>query len=152
MIRFSILIIFISCWMTASASTDESRIQIIHALEQWAKDFNAQNQQAVCGLFSPDLIASYPGIKDRNYDQMCETLTQSMHHPSKIFRYEAPKIEQMIIDDDLAVVRLIWTLKVLEKNQTTPVIIREKGLDVFKKQSNGHWKIVISYAYPLTGL
>ncbi|NGX57979.1 MAG: hypothetical protein K940chlam3_00880 [Chlamydiae bacterium] len=147
MFQFWIFIAILSC-SVLSASVEESRLQITQTLEKWSKDFNSRNLQGVCKLFAPDLIASYPGTKDRNYDQMCETLSQSIHHPNKTFRYDVPTIEQMIVSDDIAIVRLIWTLTISGKNQTNPLIIREKGLDIFKKQPDGTWKIMISYAHP----
>lgn len=133
----------------AFASPDTTRLQITRRLDNWAHDFNAKNELAVCDLFASDLIASYQGTKDRNYEQMCEGLSLSIHHPDKTFRYETPKIEQIIPKGDIAVVRLIWTLKIYDKNHNISEIIREKGLDVFRKEPNGKWKIIISYAYPL---
>lgn len=124
-------------------------MQIIQALEQWPKDFNSKNIRGACGLFAPDLIASYPGTSDRNYSQMCEKLTQSMADSNTSFQYDAPEIEQIIIKDNIAVVRLIWTSRITDKNQAAPLVIREKGLDIFQKQSDGAWKIRISYAYPI---
>lgn len=117
-----------------------SEQEINHLLQKWPQDFNAKNLEATCNLFSPDLIASYPGTPDRNYEAMCQTLKNAFE---KTLTYEAPIIEQIIIEGDLAVVRLIWTLKANEES------VQEKGLDVFKRQKDGSWKIIISYAYPI---
>ena len=101
------------------------------------------------GYLLPILVASYPGTKDRNYREMCRSLDASLTGADKIFRYETPEIEQILIDGDLAVVRLVWTLKISFKNRTDTETIKEKGLDIFKRQPDGSWKIAISYAYPL---
>lgn len=122
------------------SSAFASEQEITRLLEKWPQDFNAKNLEAACNLFAPDLIASYPGTPDRNYEGMCHTLKNAFY---KNLTYEAPNIEQIIIQGDIAVVRLIWTLKTNEGSE------QEKGLDVFKRQKDGTWKIAISYAYPL---
>ena len=131
-------------------TTSKSRLEIVNRLQKWPEDFNAKNIKEVCGLFASDLIASYPGTADRNYEEMCRNLTATLTNPDKIFRYEAPKIEQIIIEGNMAVVRLIWTLRTSTQNGSETELIKEKGLDVFKRQADGTWRIAISYAYPLS--
>jgi ketosteroid isomerase-like protein len=123
--------------------------EIIRLLQKWPEDFNAKNIQAVCRLFAPDLIASYPGSSDRGYEEMCRQLTKVLTDSDRLFRYDPPKIEQVMIEGDLAVVRLVWTLRISSKDQSAVEIIKENGLDVFIRQGDGSWKIAISYAYPL---
>lgn len=132
-----------------SEADSNARNAIIERLNKWPQDFNSKNLRGVCDLFAPDLVASYPGTKDRNYEEMCRQFNSVLTDPEKILQYDAPNIEQIIIKDDLAVVRLIWTLKSSFKNKPETEMIKEKGLDVFKRQKDGSWKIVISYAYPL---
>jgi len=129
---------------------ETSRQEILNLLQQWTKNFNDKNIEAACGLFAPDLLASYPGTADRNYEDMCRFLTAALTDKEKAFSYEAPHIEQIIIDGNIGVVRLIWNLKISHKDGLRTERIEEKGLDVFKRQKDGSWKIVISYAYPAT--
>lgn len=132
------------CQLSASEVQDITQI-----LNKWPQDINQKNVPAVCGLFAPDLIASYQGAPDKNYDQMCQQLIKAINDPEKTFHYQAPQIEDILIQGDLAVVRLIWTLEVTSKEQTVLEEVKEKGLDVFRRQKDGSWKIIISYAYPL---
>lgn len=125
-----------------------ARAAIKTALLQWPKDFAAKDARAVCGLFAPDLEASYPGGPDRNYDAMCKHLTAVLNNPDKTFRYDAPRIDDILVSGDLAVVRLVWTLRVTEKGKPGETVIRERGIDVFKRQKDGAWRISISHAYP----
>ena len=140
--------LFYSLQVLAYEAGDDSKSQIIRVLKKWPQDFNEKNVREVCELFAPDVIASYPGTPDRNYDGMCQKFNTALNDPDKTFRYDAPEIEQVIIQDELAVVRLIWTLHVSDKNKTMLETVREKGMDVFKRQPDGSWKIIISYAYP----
>ncbi len=125
----------------------QSRLEITNLLMQWPKDFNEKNVKAVCGLFAEDVVASYPGTKDRNFQDMCRQFSVALKDTEKIYHYAPPQIEQILIEEDLAVVRLIWTLTV--RSSAGVDTIKEKGLDVFKRQKDGKWKIAVSYAYPL---
>lgn len=51
---------------------------------------------------------------------------------------------------DLAVVRLVWTLTVATVGVAKTAIADEPGMDVFRKQPDGTWKIVryIGYEEP----
>ncbi len=122
---------------------------IVDRLQRWPLEFNAKNIPAVCDLFAPDLIAVYPDAPDRNYKGMCNSLTTAIKSEDRNYQYELSKIEQIIVACDLAVVRLIWTLTVTDVNQTATEQIKERGMDVFKKQKDGQWRISISYAYPM---
>ena len=134
-LTLSILFTFLICsdviFSLESDAESRARLEIVSRLQKWPEDFNAKNIQEVCGLFAPDLIASYPGTADRNYDEMCRQLTGILSNPDKIFRYEVPKIEQILIDHDLAVVRLIWTLIVSNKYISDTELIKYSVLDVF---------------------
>lgn len=140
------LIVTLFIWSTCAFGQEGDHEKILNALKKWPEDFNAKNAQAVCGLFAPDLVASYPGTQDKNYDEMCRHLTKALASKDKTYHYDTPQIEQILIEGDIAVVRLMWTLKTSTK--THAETIREKGLDVFKRQRDGSWKIAISYAFP----
>jgi ketosteroid isomerase-like protein len=145
---FAIFIFSFSYIFSVEDVDARSRQEIVDLLQKWPRDFNAKNIEAVCGLFAYDLIASYPGTVDKNYQQMCSFLQAALTDPERTFLYEAPNIEQIIVQNDIAVVRLIWNLKIFYKNQSNIDVVKEKGLDVFKRHKDGSWKIVISYAYP----
>src|ERR1700733_9709357 len=83
--------------------------EIIYSLHKWPEDFNAGNVEAVCGLFARDLVASYPGTRDRNYEEMCRHLRAVLTDPNKKFHYNEPEIEQILLQGNMAVVRLVWT-------------------------------------------
>lgn len=124
--------------------------EILSLLKKWPQDFNSKNIQGVCDLFAPDLVATYPGTKDRNFSEMCHHLTNALTSSQKRYHYDEPEIEQILVSQELAVVRLIWTLNVYDLAKRENTLIKERGLDVFKRQNDGKWKISISYAYPET--
>jgi hypothetical protein len=44
-------------------------------------------------------------------------------------------------------VRLVWTLKVKRAGATRETVSREPGIDIFRKQPDGRWKIIRYLAY-----
>ena len=139
-------LIFLLLPLFLFAANDKEEITRI--LNQWPDDFNAERLEPVCALFAPDAIASYPKSADRDYAALCRNFSGIFAKPDLKYTYDKPEIKEILINGDLAVVRLIWTLKVTKHDILIEKVV-ENGLDVFKKQPDGSWKIAISYAYPI---
>jgi steroid delta-isomerase len=107
------------------------------ALEQWRLDFNARNRDSICGLFADDVIADVQGVPPRDFVKVCDTLQETLADHTRTMSY-ALDIKETIVVGDVAVVRLDWTLTV-EPGSTTTV---ERGMDVFRRQPDGAWRIV----------
>ena len=126
---------------------DDADGAIRATLQQWTRDFNAGNADAVCQLFAPDLRYDFRGYPERGYDDICALLQRSLRDKSKRYTYGLD-IREVIVSGDLAIVRLAWTLSVALPNGQLVTTV-EPGMDVFKKSSNGQWKIVRYIAYEL---
>jgi len=111
-------------------------------LNQWTEDFNAGRAEAVCDLFSKDAISNYRGQPERNYDEICGLLQDSLADPARDFHYEID-IREIIVEGDLAVVRLTWTLFIAPLNITSV----EPGMDIFRREADGKWRIFRYLAY-----
>lgn len=125
------------------AGTAEEEIRA--RLQQWAKDFNAGNAEAACGLFSTDLRYDFRGYPERGYNDICALLRSSLRDESKRYAYGLD-IREVITSGDLAVVRLTWTLTVTMPNGQVVTSV-EPGMDVFRRDPNGQWKIIRYLAY-----
>jgi uncharacterized protein (TIGR02246 family) len=125
----------------------EDRAAIEAALRQWPDDFNAENLPGVCGLFADDVVLIYPGSPDRNHQQFCDQMRTQFDDPAKQFSYDPPDIQEVVVDGDLATVRLIWTLTVRDASGKVLETVDENGVDVFRRQPDGSWKIHISHAF-----
>jgi uncharacterized protein (TIGR02246 family) len=130
----------------AAQGNETARAEVRAALTQWMADFNAGNADKVCLLFAPDLVAQYRGQPERNYDELCALLKRSLSDRSKSYSYSLA-IKEILVAGDLAVVRLIWTLKVTSKNPPAETTAEEPGMDVFRRQPDGSWKISRYIAY-----
>lgn len=102
----------------------------------------------MCGLFATDVVLVYPDSPDRSHDAFCEQMAALFDDPGRKFRYDDPEIKEILVDGDLATVRLIWTLTVEDGAGRTLDTTREDGVDVFRRQADQTWKIHISHAFP----
>ena len=129
----------------AVESTIEAEQAVRSALAAWNADFNAGNAERICDLFAPDLRYDFPGFPERGYDDICALLKSSLGDATRTFSY-ALDIREVIVSGDLAVVRLVWTLTVRPAGGDA-VTSREPGMDIFRKQADGSWRIVRYIAY-----
>ncbi len=130
--------------------SDAGEAAIREALTKWTADFNARNTQGICSLFSPDLLYDYKGQPERNYRDICDLLQRSLSDRTTRYTY-ALVINEILVSGDLAVVRLTWTLRITRNDTPGDAVSREQGMDVFRKQPDGSWKIVRYIAYEVSG-
>lgn len=132
-----------------TAMADDAAAAITAALTSWTETFNAHRHAEVCGLFAPDLTATYRGQPDRNFEELCTLLRNSLENPSRSYHY-ALELQEILASGDLAAVRLVWTLTVRSTGGEVLETVREPGLDVFRRQPDGTWKIArfVAFATP----
>ena len=133
--------------VAAQHKVAQDKATIAAALRQWPHDFNDRRLPEVCGLFAADVVLSYPGSPDRGYDAFCDRMRALFDDPAKKFSYAEPDIKEILVDGDLATVRLFWTLTVTGDAGKIQNVIVEDGLDVSQRQPDGTWKIHISQAF-----
>lgn len=111
-------------------------------LEQWTEDFNARRAEPVCDLFSKELLSTVRGQGDTDYATRCDILTRSLSDPARQYHYELD-LHEVIVEGDLAVARLTWTLFITPLNVTSI----EPGIDVFRREADGKWRIIRYLSY-----
>lgn len=139
------LALLTACGSAPDHATDQAAIEA--ALRQWPIDFNAERTDAVCGLFADDAVLAYPDGADRNRAEFCARMQKLFDDPEKTFSYEAPAIRRVLVDGDLATVQLDWKLTVRNASGKVLDTTDEDGLDVFGRQADGSWKILVSHAF-----
>jgi ketosteroid isomerase-like protein len=128
---------------------DIAQTAIRAALAKWTNEFNARNVEGACSLFSTDLRYDFRGFPERNYTDMCDGLRRALTDSTKRYAYSLA-VKEVLVSGDLAIVRLTWTLTVT-KPDARPEVSREPGIDVFKRQADGTWKIIRFLAYDEPG-
>jgi len=153
LVAASVLTMLIFATHLPAADDDAAAVQnqIRIALEKWKLDFNAGDASQVCALFAPDLISNFRGQPEDTYNSLCANLQAALTDPAKTYHYDL-EIKEILVSGDLAVVRLVWTLKVHPKDATaSEVVTREPGMDIFRRQPDGTWKISRYMAYESPG-
>ena len=127
-------------------SDSPAETAIRDALLKWTSDFNAGNTREICNLFAPDLRYDYKGHPERGFEDICGLLQRSLQDRTKSYAY-TPMIKEILVSGDLAVVRLVWTLKVSSVGAAGESTSEEPGMDIFRRQPDGRWKIIRYIAY-----
>jgi steroid delta-isomerase len=141
----ALLVVALLAGVPAAAQTDPAETAIRNALTQWTADFNARRADKVCDLLAPDLVAQFRGQPETGHAALCDQLTRSLTEPGKSFLYSLA-IKEILVSGDIAVVRLVWTLKV-ERAGAPAVTTEETGMDIFRRQPDGRWRIVRFIGY-----
>lgn len=127
-------------------SDGAAEMAIRDALSKWTDDFNARDATRICDLFAPDLRYDFRGSPERDFAAMCSLLHRALGDRSKTFTYSF-EIKEIIVSRDIAIVRLVWTSKVTREGSAEVTETREPGLDVFRRQADGKWRIARYIAY-----
>ena len=137
--------VLLSVSSTMPVQAGDAAAEIKSALTQWMADFNAGKTDRVCDLFAADVRADFRGYPTRDHQAVCDLLIKSLTDSTRAFSY-ALNIKEVLIFGDVAVVRLVWTLTIKEKDGREFKSV-EPGMDVFRRQADGSWKIIRYMAY-----
>jgi steroid delta-isomerase len=144
--RFAIVVaLMVAGFRPAAAADDPAQAEIRSALTQWTADFNGRNADKICDLFEPGLIADIRTEPEQTYALMCDRLKRALGDNTRSYQYSAD-IEEILVFGDVAVVRLVWTLTI-KGGDTADAKTVETGMDLFRRQGDGSWKIMRYMAY-----
>jgi len=134
------------CFSTAGSSlAGDAANEIETTLDRWMSAFNAGKTERVCDLFAADVRADFRGYPTRGHREVCDLLVKSLSDATRSYSY-ALDIREILVFGDVAVVRLVWTLTIKKENGEAIKSV-EPGMDVFRRQADGSWKIVRYMAY-----
>lgn len=128
------------------APAGDAAAAIRATLARWTEDFNAGRADRLCDLFAAELRYDYRGFPERDHDAVCGLLRRSLGDANRHYVY-ALDLREIIVAGDLAVVRLTWTLSISGAGLDGVVRSVEPGMDVFRHQPDGAWRIVRFMAY-----
>jgi steroid delta-isomerase len=144
-IRYGLVLFLLSLLFTQTSAQPSAEAEIRAAFKQWTDDFNAKRTDEVCDLFARDLQADYRGVPSRGYDRQCQILHESLSDPERRYFY-ALAIREILVFGDIAVARITWTLTIRRTDGQESKVI-EPGLDVFRREADGKWRIIRYLAY-----
>lgn len=126
----------------ADHASDDASIRV--RLQRWAEAFNARDANAVRELFADDLRSVVPGAPEGDKQAVCGRLRKLLEQTDRKLRY-TPEIHEVLVSGDLAIVRLTWTLSILRQGKITTS--QEQGMDVFRREPDGSWRIARFIAF-----
>ena len=146
--RRALAAVLAGCLLAPAAAQSEAAAEkaIRDALTRWTADFNARDASRICDLFAPDLRYDFRGTPERDYDAMCSALRRALGDRSKTLTYSFD-IKEIIVSGDMAIVRLVWTSRLSHSGSAQVIVTKEPGLDVFRRQPDGTWRISRYMAY-----
>ncbi|WP_428030885.1 YybH family protein [Ancylobacter sp.] len=125
-----------------AVSGNSAEDDIRSRLAAWTHAFNSGDVASACDLFSRTLVSDYRGQGEADYATRCALIEKALSDSARRFHYAAD-IKEVIVEGDLAVVRLTWTLTISPGDVKSV----EPGMDVFRKEGDGKWRIVRYMAY-----
>lgn len=138
--RLLLAVLALQCCCTNARADDAADIRA--RLQQWAASFNGRDKASACDLFSKSLISDVQGQGEADYETRCRIISKALDDPQRAFHYDLD-IKDIIVDKTTAIVRLKWRLTISPGEVTST----ESGLDVFRKESDGRWRIIRYMAY-----
>jgi uncharacterized protein (TIGR02246 family) len=142
---WTVLLTGCALFATPLRAQEDAADQVRATLTQWRDAFNAGEVARLCNIFAPDLVVTYRGAPDRGYAAFCRQLETAVADPALELRYDL-EIEEIIPAGDLVVARVIWTLTSTAAGADPETQI-ERGMDVFRQQPDGAWRIARFIAY-----
>ncbi|MCW5889928.1 MAG: nuclear transport factor 2 family protein [bacterium] len=140
----TLLVVLAACGHDPARDAEAIRAR----LTAWPQAWNARDLRAVCDLFAPDVVLTFPGGPDRDHAAMCAGFRRLFARTDETLRYDPPAITEIMVDGDLAAVRLVWTARSTGAGIAGERVDEEQGLDVFQRQPDGQWRIRVSQAHP----
>jgi steroid delta-isomerase len=141
----AMLMLALSSPLAAEPADTVDQAAVRARLARWTDDFNAGKAEESCDLFASELRYDYRGLPERNYQDMCTGLRRALTDSSKHYSYGLA-IKDIFAFGDMAAVRLVWTLT-LTSAGAPPKVSHEHGIDVFRRQPDGAWRIIRFVAY-----
>jgi|HubBroStandDraft_5_1064220.scaffolds.fasta_scaffold342451_1 ketosteroid isomerase-like protein len=141
----AMLMLALSLPLAAEPTDTVDQAAVRARLARWTDDFNAGKVPESCDLFASELRYDYRGLPERNYQDMCTGLRRALTDSSKHYSYSLD-IKDIFVFGDMAAVRLVWTLT-LTSAGAPPKVSHEHGIDVFRRQPDGAWRIIRFVAY-----
>lgn len=130
----------------AARADDAARRAITTALADWTTAFNTGQSDKICDIFAPELRYDFKGQPERNYADICRLLKKTLADKKNRYSYQM-RLKEIIDSGDLAVVRLVWTSRMVSLASGKETVLEEPGMDVFRRQADGSWKIIRYMAY-----
>jgi steroid delta-isomerase len=99
----------------------------------------AREHEPILALFAPDIILSYPGIPDQDYETLRKAYSEMRtREPGEVTT--KPDIQEILVSGDLGFARIVWNTTVTKDGQVTKR--QMKDLQVWRREPHGKWRFI----------
>lgn len=99
----------------------------------------AREHEPILALFAPDILLSYPGIPDQDYETLRKLYSEMRtREPGEVTT--KPDIEEILVSGDLGFARIVWNTTVTKDGQVTKR--QMKDLQVWRREPDGKWRFI----------
>jgi ketosteroid isomerase-like protein len=111
--------------------------------KKWNEDFHAKNMDALLAHYAPDAYAVLPGAPSVTGDSLRKLYADAVKDANFDVSFSSDKID---VSGDLAYSRGHFTEKYTDPNTKAAGSNSGSYITVYKKQSDGSWKVVEDFA------
>ena len=129
-----------------SAAADAEVIR--GAIRAQEKAIRERNVNALMAHYSKDILVSYPGVPDTDYQGFYEGYRQMLTPRPGITTVTVSKVEEVVVSGDLAMVRMNWETTITETQPAKTSLRRARDLQVWRREDGG-WKFYRGMWYHL---
>lgn len=104
----------------------------------------ARDPEPILALFAPDIVLSYPGIPDQDYETLRKAYAEMRtREPGTVVT--KPDIEEILVSGDLGFARITWNTSVTKDGTVNKRQMRD--LQVWRREPDGKWRFIRGMHY-----
>ncbi len=131
------------------AAAQNDFVVIKNKLKKWAESFNQRDLNKLKEIYAEDFLASYPNQPNQDLNLTMESFNHLFQNTFLEMKMSF-KVLEIEASGDLAYVRLDQVSEVKPKIAKKPQYGQDTGIQIWKKQANGDWKMSRSVMFPLS--
>jgi len=143
---FMIILAVVFLYQISYSQIDNTK-PIRDAINNWVDGFNSGDYATAISIYADDFIGYYPDQKNQ-YRKDIEDQYKHILNNKNLSVIISVKEDEISVSGDFAYVRMTMTAKIKPSYAPEPSIATDKGLQVWKKDKNGMWKIIRSSSFP----
>jgi ketosteroid isomerase-like protein len=114
------------------------------AIERGARGFERAQPDSILAHYARDIVLSYPGIPDQDYATLARGYGELRDRPATVRATTTPTFDEILVDGNLAVVRVRWTTTIRTAATGAAAAIEStrylRDLQVWRREANGEWR------------
>jgi ketosteroid isomerase-like protein len=131
-----------------AASAHERDVETLRkAIIRSGEAFNAVDPEGILSQYARDVILSYPGIPDMDYDTLAKAYAELRNRKPGVTEKTTPTIEEILVSGDLGVIRVMWTTVTTETDPPRQSTRHMKDLQIWRREKDGSWMFIRGMHY-----